>query len=820
MRCSRPFFVLLLLFLIVNSVLPPGPPVEMATSGSSGDLELFGFWTTADGMSTSLLIPNPTSQDQQLVLELFDDKGSELLERSFEVEGSGSIDIPIDPLVQAPETGYLRLSFPNQICILPAQAVVASGSGAWSFDLKDNRLMGREGDRIEALLPLPPEKGRKHEDEALKGSLADVFVLTNLSSETQKGELVSRSDGHSSRKTWSLHPGQTRLIRIKPKAKSRDVATRVELVPDDPSARVLASGLRSLGKEAYAPIHFRAIAAGSGEIAGFFSSGESLLQLWNLDEEEVELEVEVLDETGQIGTSRQVLPAGETLQQPLRELAPLEEDSQGVVVVHFPAETILSGQIVRYDPLPAATAMKDTTRETSLSYGLPVYINSTTTTRVRLFNPNDETLPLCLFLFFGKDGVTYPMKRLGPHQYFEVDLLEARERAVEGVIGRTIPLDAEIGQAKIVLHPETGHEPPSKKFLAMGIMENLESRQKIAFQGCTTCPPVLQQVNFNPSSFTGYVGSQRRIRVMAIYSDGGIKYVDDVTSSSEIFSLSPSIASVDRDQLLFRRAGFTLLGANVFDCTEVEVYEPNGFFPVQECSCSNFGSKTGQASVRSKSTRFTVHMKAFIPYNNVSAPSPEALCLYGFIPRRLVYNGNDRTFSSSLSASYKARLIASVGVSQLESSSGLISSLRSIGPTHSFADDVFYNNNRIDQSEYDSTLRDCHFWHQQDTATASGINIGVQRLGPSRIKITFTGSAKIPLIRLAPAIDWTASLILDSSGEKLKWELEGVHDGFPAYEFYINGLPLYRDAPTSPSQIIYLFDALGDESFQGSGEIQ
>ena len=120
---------LLLSSFATSSVLP-------ARSAPSADRkpethELFGFWTTDNGMTTTLIINNPTNQAHDLALELYDDQGKLLAQRPFSIQPAASIDLPLMKLVERNELGYLRLSFPQGICMLPAQAVVSTRYSAW-----------------------------------------------------------------------------------------------------------------------------------------------------------------------------------------------------------------------------------------------------------------------------------------------------------------------------------------------------------------------------------------------------------------------------------------------------------------------------------------------------------------------------------------------------------------------------------------------------------------------------------------------------------------------------------------------------------------
>lgn len=72
------------------------------------------------------------------------------------------------------------------------------------------------------------------------------------------------------------------------------------------------------------------------------------------------------------------------------------------------------------------------------------------------------------------------------------------------------------------------------------------------------------------------------------------------------------------------------------------------------------------------------------------------------------------------------------------------------------------------------------------------------RTGPQSLQVRFSGSLDSPLMGPSEAlgqIDWDFTLTLDNTYEPGGWVLSGAHDGFPAYEIYINGTPVYQHDP-------------------------
>jgi hypothetical protein len=82
-------------------------------------------------------------------------------------------------------------------------------------------------------------------------------------------------------------------------------------------------------------------------------------------------------------------------------------------------------------------------------------------------------------------------------------------------------------------------------------------------------------------------------------------------------------------------------------------------------------------------------------------------------------------------------------------------------------------------------------------ASTSGFSHEYTRMGPapwdgtSTVQHISIGSAADPLIAFAPAVDYRMVFQLTFGLNKVQYRLTGCHDGFPAYEAYINGTAVY-----------------------------
>jgi len=66
-------------------------------------------------------------------------------------------------------------------------------------------------------------------------------------------------------------------------------------------------------------------------------------------------------------------------------------------------------------------------------------------------------------------------------------------------------------------------------------------------------------------------------------------------------------------------------------------------------------------------------------------------------------------------------------------------------------------------------------------------------LGPKKLAVKCRCEATNPLVTSAPAISYTITITIDKTAGT--YSIEGSHDGFPAYEIYINGKRVYQHDP-------------------------
>ena len=194
---------------------------------------------------------------------------------------------------------------------------------------------------------------------------------------------------------------------------------------------------------------------------------------------------------------------------------------------------------------------------------------------------------------------------------------------------------------------------------------------------------------------------------------------------------------------------------------------------------------------------FAISFSSFIPANNVEGP-PQALCVaqQPTAVRRLFFAGDDRAFSAS-ATSFRTRQKVTVVSEEAVDPDGVkdgTTPQNLTGETRSYASDAL-DNGTIDSADNDATLNDCHLLHETGLASTGNMHIEVSRTGPHEVRVHLFGGAGNPLVFGSCSIDWDLTLTINTAGATPQYTLTGRHDGFPAYEVYVNGTPIYLFDP-------------------------
>lgn len=195
--------------------------------------------------------------------------------------------------------------------------------------------------------------------------------------------------------------------------------------------------------------------------------------------------------------------------------------------------------------------------------------------------------------------------------------------------------------------------------------------------------------------------------------------------------------------------------------------------------------------------------------------------------RKLYFAGDNRDFHPA-APSYRVRQLVTAITDETLDADGLKDdSVQNLaGEVRAFAGDALADG-VIDETDEDGIADDCRLFHKAHLAETDLMNVAVARTGPQTVDIRFSGSLDSPLAgpaQVLGAIDWEFTLTLDNSVKPGRWTLSGAHDGFPAYEIYINGMPIYRHDPGPPpygfaSDVRKLLPPLDIEVVKTSGDL-
>jgi hypothetical protein len=229
----------------------------------------------------------------------------------------------------------------------------------------------------------------------------------------------------------------------------------------------------------------------------------------------------------------------------------------------------------------------------------------------------------------------------------------------------------------------------------------------------------------------------------------------------------------------------------------------------------------GGAGKCKPNSAFDINLTTFIPGNHIKSP-PQwfyKCALRGNHP--LYFEGDTRSFDPD-AVSFRTRQLVTVVPDESIDADGVDTSspfASMTGLTRSFASDALPT---IEPSDVDGVLRDCHLLHESGQASTSNMEILVVRVNSKSVLVHLNGSAVNPLVALAASIDWNLELEIDVSTEPPTWTLNGIEDGFPAFELYVNDERIYeRDAPPPYSwgDLRKLFDGDGDRIVNRAGEL-
>lgn len=171
------------------------------------------------------------------------------------------------------------------------------------------------------------------------------------------------------------------------------------------------------------------------------------------------------------------------------------------------------------------------------------------------------------------------------------------------------------------------------------------------------------------------------------------------------------------------------------------------------------------------------------------------------VKRKLYFSGDNRGFDPD-AENFRLRQRVTLIPDEMDDPDGVHEDgvSNEAGEVSAFAEDAMADG-VIGDGDEDGISDDCILFHKAHRAETDLMDVTVTRTGPKSLQARFKGTLDSPLVGPAEvlgAIDWDFTLTLDITTEPGIWTLSGAHDGFPAYEIYVNGAPLYRHDPGTP----------------------
>jgi hypothetical protein len=204
----------------------------------------------------------------------------------------------------------------------------------------------------------------------------------------------------------------------------------------------------------------------------------------------------------------------------------------------------------------------------------------------------------------------------------------------------------------------------------------------------------------------------------------------------------------------------------------------------------------------------TINVTTFIPANYIKPPlgpdcgtAPLSVGVFHKGDDRIKKNGKPKF--SPKATTFRTRQVVTIfrdgsAVNPGVVGPAVLAALPETGPTEEYAWNALLVDGRISPQDRDPTLNDCSLLHRKGKATTRKMKVDTDINGDI-VVVRLHGGAKDPLVRLAVLeaahIDWDFTFIIDFSGASPVYAFRGEHDGFPAYEVYINNQKVWTYDP-------------------------
>ena len=167
----------------------------------------------------------------------------------------------------------------------------------------------------------------------------------------------------------------------------------------------------------------------------------------------------------------------------------------------------------------------------------------------------------------------------------------------------------------------------------------------------------------------------------------------------------------------------------------------------------------------------------------------------------LYFAGDDRGFVAD-SPRFRARQSVTLFPDRLANPAGYApdSIVNRVGEFRAYAEDAVLADGRIGPEDEDGVAGDCHLFNGAELPETDLMDVTVTRIDDTTVAARLRGTVETPIAGQASvlgAIDWDITVTLHKQGRQVSWTVGGLHDGFPAFEIYVNGKPVYA-ADTGP----------------------
>ena len=184
----------------------------------------------------------------------------------------------------------------------------------------------------------------------------------------------------------------------------------------------------------------------------------------------------------------------------------------------------------------------------------------------------------------------------------------------------------------------------------------------------------------------------------------------------------------------------------------------------------------------------------------------------------LIFGGDNRGYSAN-AGTYRTLQLASL---HLERTYGPavngVARHAGLTITYDYASSINAQVKLRAAAKSDTLFGDNVLKHKRARADASSLEvISAEQIGSGtlrRVSATFVAAEGNPIPLFGPSIDYRFPLSIDHDG---RYRLPGIHDGFPAYEVYINGRRIYGHNPVQANQTPFSLFGAGEFGVDTTG---